>query len=57
MDENAISSFGDADGHRYRILSSLLRGSAPAVLNVNNNNFDNENNGVGVLRKYCSFPH
>jgi hypothetical protein len=31
----------------------VVGGFAPAGLNVNNNNFDNDNNGVGGLRKSC----
>ena len=35
----------------------VVGGFAPAGLNVNNNNFDNDNIGVAALRKSCYFPH
>ena len=35
---------------------AFVGGCAPAGLNVNNNDDDNENNGVGSLRKSCYFP-
>ncbi len=33
--------------------SGVVGGFAPAGLNVNNNNYDNDNIGVGGLRKFC----
>jgi hypothetical protein len=37
-------------------LPFLGSGFAPGGLNVNNNGYDNENNGVGGSRKSCIFP-
>lgn len=34
----------------------VVGGFAPGGLNVNNNNYDNENIGVAGLRKSCYFP-
>ena len=33
----------------------VVGGFAPAGLNVNNNNYDNDNNGVGALREILLF--
>ena len=38
--------------------SGVVGGFSAAGLNINNNNLDNENNGIGSLRNFCDdFPH
>lgn len=37
-------------------LFALVGGFAPDGLNVNNNGYNNENNGVAGSRKSCYFP-
>jgi hypothetical protein len=35
----------------------VVGGFAPGGMNVNNNNYDNDNIGVAGFRKSCYFPH
>jgi len=47
-----ISAPGDADGYRCILWSGFSAGG----LNVNNDNYDNENNGLALLWKFYGFP-
>jgi hypothetical protein len=49
----AISVPGVAEGRRHRSFV-VVGGLASAGLNVNNNNYDNVNNGAAGLRKSCN---
>jgi hypothetical protein len=49
----SISSPGEADGYWHAVSSRCFGGFASGGLNVNNNNVEaNENNGLGLARKF-----
>ena len=52
---NAVSNPGVSEGHRYCLV--VVGGFASGGLNVNDNNYDNHNNGVGAARNFCEVKH